>query len=376
MSSGFSLARFGAMLRKESLQMRRDRGTVWLTVMLPLIQLFLFGFAINTNPRHLPTAIVSADHSIYERSLVSALANTKYFALRPYPDAKAADEALARGDVLFVLEIPPNFARSVDRGNRPNLLMDADGSDPTAIGNATAALLALNASALSRDLPPNLRAPAPAAPFGIVLHARYNPEQVTALNIVPGLMATILTISTLVMTSLAITREREAGTMENLLAMPVRPVEVMLGKIIPYVGLGYVQIALILAMAVGVFGVPVRGSVLLLLLAMGLYIACNLGMGFAISTLARTQMQAQQLAQFAFLPSMMLSGFLFPFAGMPLWARAIGELLPITHALRIARGILLKGNGWAEILPDLWPMALFAVIIGTIAVRMYHETLD
>ena len=374
--NGFSLARLGAMLRKEGLQMRRDRGTIRLVVVLPLIQLFLFGFAINTNPRHLPTAVVSADHSIYERDLVTALANTKYFDIRPYPDAAAADHALAEGDVLFVLEIPPDFARNINRGQHPDLLMDADGSDPTAIGNATAALLALNATVLTRDLPPDLRAPTPPPPFGIVLHARYNPEQITALNIVPGLMATILTISTLVLTSLAITRERENGTMENLLAMPVRPIEVMLGKIIPYVGLGYVQIALILGMAVAVFGVPVRGSVVLLLLAMGLYIACNLGMGFAISTVARTQMQAQQMAQFAFLPSMMLSGFLFPFAGMPLWARAIGELLPITHALRIVRGILLKGNGPAEIWPDIWPMALFALVVGVLAVRMYRETLD
>ncbi len=374
--SGFSLRRLLAMLHKEWRQMRRDPGTIGLTVMLPLIQLFLFGFAINANPRHLPTALVSADHSIYERDLVGALQNTGYFTLHRYPSAAAADEALARGDVLFVLEIPPGFARAVTRGDKPEVLMEADASDPVAVGSATAALLALNATALARDLPPDLRAPVPAPPFGIVLHQLYNPEQITALNIVPGLIAVILTISTLVMTSLAITRERETGTMENLLAMPVRPVEVMLGKIIPYVGLGYVQIGLILLVSVTVFGIPVRGSVVLLLGALGLFIACNLAMGFAFSTMARTQMQAQQLAQFAFLPSMMLSGFLFPFEGMPAWARAIGAWLPITHALRICRGILLKGNGWAEIWPDLWPMALFALIVGTIAVRLYRETLD
>ena len=374
--TGFSFARLAAMLRKEWLQMRRDPTTIRLTILLPLIQLFLFGYAINANPRHLPTAVVSADHSIYERTLVTALANTRYFDLRPYPSIAAADEALKRGNVLFVLEIPPNFARRINRGEKPQLLMDADGSDPVAIGSATAALVALNATVLNRDLPPDLRSPAPAPPFQIVLHARYNPEQITALNIVPGLIAVILTISTLVLTSVAITRERETGTMENLLAMPVRPVEVTLGKIIPYVGLAYVQAALILLMAVVVFGVPVRGSVLLLLAALGLFIACNLAMGFAFSTIARTQMQAQQMAQFAFLPSMMLSGFLYPFAGMPAWARAIGECLPITHALRICRGILLKGNGPAEIWPDLWPMALFALIVGAIAVRLYRETLD
>jgi ABC-2 type transport system permease protein len=374
--TGFSFARLAAMLRKEWLQMRRDPTTIRLTILLPLIQLFLFGYAINANPRHLPTAVVSADHSIYERTLVTALANTRYFDLRTYPSIAAADEALKRGTVLFVLEIPPDFARRVNRGEKPQLLMDADGSDPVAIGSATAALVALNATVLNRDLPPDLRSPVPAPPFQIVLHARYNPEQITALNIVPGLIAVILTISTLVLTSVAITRERETGTMENLLAMPVRPVEVTLGKIIPYVGLAYVQAALILLMAVVVFAVPVRGSVLLLLAALGLFIACNLAMGFTFSTIARTQMQAQQMAQFAFLPSMMLSGFLYPFAGMPAWARAIGECLPITHVLRICRGILLKGNGPAEIWPDIWPMALFALIVGAIAVRLYRETLD
>jgi ABC-2 type transport system permease protein len=305
--SGFSWGRLVAMLQKEWLQMRRDPTTIRLTIMLPLIQLFLFGYAINANPRHLPTAVVSADHSSYERTLITALANTRYFNLRPYKTMAAADEALRRGDVLFVLDIPPNFARRINRGEKPQILMDADGSDPVAIGSATAALVALNATVLNRDLPPNLRTATPAPPFQIVLHARYNPEQVTALNIVPGLIAVILTISTLVLTSVAITRERETGTMENLLAMPVRPIEVTLGKIIPYVGLAYVQAALILLVSVVVFGVPVRGSVLLLLGSLGLFIACNLAMGLAFSTIARTQMQAQQMAQFAFLPSMMLS---------------------------------------------------------------------
>ena len=375
--TGFSFRRLAAMLRKEWLQMRRDPMTIRLTLILPMIQLFLFGFAINANPRHLPTALVSADHSVYERTLVSALVNTKYFDIRSYPSAAAADEALRRGDVLFVLEIPPDFSRRVDRGEKPQILMDADGSDPVAIGSATAALGALNASVLNRDLPPKLRsAPPPAPPFQIVLHARYNPEQITALNIVPGLIAIILTISTLVLSSVAITRERETGTLENLLAMPVRPSEVALGKIIPYVGLGYAQTVLVLALAVVVFDVPVRGSILLLMLSLGLFIACNLAMGLTFSTIAQTQMQAQQMAQFAFLPSMMLSGFLYPFAGMPGWARAIGEVLPITHALRIARGILLKGNGLAQIWPDLWPMAAFAILAGAIAVRLYRETLD
>ncbi len=372
----FSFARLLAVLRKEWVQMRRDRATVGLTVMLPLIQLFLFGYAINANPRHLPTGLVTAEHSTYERTLVAALQNTGYFDVRSFATESEAEEALRRGDVMFVLNIPPDFTRRLNRGEQPQVLMDADATDPTAIANATAAVVALNATVLNRDLPVAMRVQPAQPPFQIVLHARYNPEQITALNIVPGLIGLILTVSTLVMTSLAITRERETGTMENLLAMPVRPVEVMLGKIIPYVGLAYVQTALILAVSVLVFDVPIRGSIPLLLVALGIFIACNLAMGFAFSTMAQTQMQAQQLAQFGLLPSIMLSGFMFPFQGMPVWARWIGEAVPLTHTLRICRGVLLKGNGLADIWPDLWPMLLFALVVGAIAVSLYRETLD
>jgi len=374
--TGFSFRRFLAMLRKEWIQMRRDPTTIALTVAVPLLQLFLFGYAINANPRHLPTGVISAEHSRYERTLTTALANTGYFDIRSFATEREAELALARGDVLFVLNIPPDFARALDRGEKPSVLMDADATDPTAIGYATAALAALGANVFSRDQPAILGTQTTAPPFEIVLHACYNPEQVTALNIVPGLIGLILTFSTLVITALSITRERESGTMENLLAMPVRPAEVMLGKIVPYVGLGYVQTLLILTTSVVVFAIPVRGSVLLLLAALGVFIACNLALGFTFSTLARTQMQAQQMAQLALLPSFMLSGFMFPFQGMPVWARAIGELMPLTHALRICRGLLLKGNGLTEIFPDLWPMALFAAVVGVIAVRSYRETLD
>ena len=373
---GFSWARLGAMLRKEWQQMRRDPMTIGLTVMLPLLQLFLFGFAINTNPHHLPTGLLSASHSQYERSIVTALQNTGYFDIHTFQTEHQADEALARGDVLFVLEIPPGFARAVDRGQNPSVLLDADATDPVAIGEATAALVALNANVLQRDLPPNMQATPTSPPFTVVIHNRYNPEQITALNIVPGLIGTILLMSTLVITTLSITRERETGTMENLLAMPVRPVEVMLGKIVPYVGLGYVQVLLILTVSALAFQVPVRGSILLLLVALGVFIAGNLAMGILFSTIARTQQSAQQLAQFSLLPSMMLSGFMFPFQGMPSWARSIGELLPLTHILRICRGVLLKGNTMAEIVPNLWPMAVFAVLVSVVAVLSYRETLD
>jgi ABC-2 type transport system permease protein len=376
MIGGFSFARFMAMLRKEWLQMRRDPLTIGLVVMLPLMQLFLFGFAINTNPHDLPTGVLSADHSRYERTLTVALQNTGYFKIRTFTSEQQANEALADGEVLFVLEIPPNFARSVDRGDAPSVLLDADATDPVAIGNATAAVAALNANVLARDLPPNMQATPTQPPFNIVVHARYNPEQITALNIVPGLIGTILMMSTLVITTLSITREREVGTMENLLAMPIRPLEVMLGKIVPYIGLGYVQVLLIIGVSALAFHVPMRGSLWLLLVALGAFIAGNLALGITFSTLARTQQQAQQLAQFSLLPQMMLSGFMFPFQGMPTWARAVGELLPLTHILRICRGIMLKGNGFAEIVPNLWPMALFALAMGVVAVLCYRETLD
>ena len=374
--SVFSVARFLAILRKEWIEMRRDRATVGFTVALPLIQLFLFGFALNANPRHLQTGVLVADDSHYARTLEAALTNTGYFDLRRLSSEAEAEHALRSGEIQFILNIPPGFDRDVDRGRKPAILMVADATDSTAIGNATAALTALNARALDRDLPPSLRKTPTEPPFEVRLHARYNPEAITALNVVPGLIGIILSLSTLLITALSITRERETGTMENLLAMPIRPLEVMLGKIVPYVGLGYVQVALILIAAVLVFHVPILGSIPLLLLSLGLFIACNLAVGFTISTIARTQLQALQLAQFTLLPSIMLSGFIYPFQGMPIWAKAIGEVLPVTHVMRIARGILLKGNGLSEVAPELWPMALFALVMGAIAVRSYRDTLD
>jgi len=374
--TGFSFARFVAMFQKEWLQMRRDPSTIGMTVALPLVQLFLFGFAINTNPRHLPTAFLSADHSVYERSIATALTNTSYFDLRLFDSEQAVDRALDNGNVLFALHIPPDFARSVNRGENPSILLEADATDSTAIGPATAALQNIVPSVLTRDLPPNLRGASTPPAFNVVFHDRYNPEQITALSIVPGLIGVILSFSTLIAMTLAITRERETGTLENLLAMPVRPIEVMLGKIVPYVGLGYVQTALILFVSTTVFQVPLLGSLPVLLVALGIFIACNLAIGFTLSSIAKTQMQAQQMAVFTLLPSLLLSGFLFPFAGMPVWARVIGDVLPLTHIVRICRGVLLKGNGFSESLPNLWPMLLFAVVVGAIAVRSYRSTLD
>ena len=371
----FSWARFLAVLHKEWIQIRRDPMTLRLIIALPVMQLFLFGYAINTDPKHLPTGLLSSEHSQYVRTIVAALRNTGYYDIRPFASEDEAERALAEGEVLFVVNIPPNFERSVDRGEAPAVLVDADATDPSAIGNATAALTSLT-GALNRDLPPKLQSEPAKPPFQFVVHARYNPEQLTVLNIVPGLVCVVLIFSTLLITTLSITRERERGTMENLLAMPVRPIEVMIAKIVPYIAIGYVQVVLIMAISSAAFDLPVRGSLFLLIVALGLFIASNLALGFTFSTIATSQMQAMQMAQFTLLPSILLSGFMFPFYGMPKWAQWTGEIFPTTHALRVVRGILLKGNGAAEILPELWPIAAFTLVVGAIAIWAYRETLD
>jgi len=372
---GISLRRLRSLLHKEWIQVRRDPFTLRLIIALPIMQLLLFGYAINTNPKHLPTGILSAENSKYERTIVAALQNTGYYDIRMVASEQAAEKALAEGELLFVVNIPPNFDRSVDRGEAPAVLVDADATDPTAIGYATAALAGIT-NALDRDLPP-IRRTEPSKPaFQFEVHTRYNPEQLTVLSVVPGLICMVLSMSTLLITTLSITRERERGTMENLMAMPVRPIEIMLAKIAPYTLIGYIQVLLILAVSALVFQLPVRGSLALLLVSLGVFIASNLALGLTFSTAASSQMQAIQMAQFALLPSFLLSGFFTPFSGMPQWAQWIGEIFPTTHAIRIVRGVLLKGNGGAEILPELWPMALFTLLVIGVAAWFYRETLD
>ena len=373
--NGFSFRRLTALLRKEWIQVRRDPMTLRLIIALPIMQLFLFGYAINANPKHLPTGLLLGEPSKYERTIVTALQNTGYYDVRLFSSETEAEQAIAKGDALFVINFPANFDRSVDRGEAPSVLVDADGTDPTAIGSATAALSAV-VSGLNRDLPPNRQAQPVTPSFQFVVHARYNPEQLTVLNVVPGLICIVLTMSTLVITALSITRERERGTMENLIAMPVRPIEIMLAKIVPYIFVGYVQVALILAISAVVFGLPIRGSLALLMLTLGLFIASNLALGLTFSVVSTNQMQAQQLAQFTLLPSFLLSGFVFPFQGMPVWAQWLGELFPMTHAIRIVRGLLLKGNGLDAIAPELWPIALITVASIAMAAWFYRETLD
>jgi ABC-2 type transport system permease protein len=374
----FSLARFLAILVKEFVQMRRDRLTFGMMVGIPIMQLMLFGFAINADPRDLPTAVMSADQSPFERSFVRALENTTYFRIVRHVSTEAeAQRLIERGEVQFVVAFPEHFARDVQRGTRPAVLIEADATDPAATSNAISALASLNRTALDRDLMGPLgRLRAGPLPFEIRVHRRYNEEGITQYNVVPGLIGVVLTMTMVIMTSLAVTRERERGTMENLLAMPVRPLEVMLGKIVPYIMVGYVQVTLILLAARYIFGVPMLGSLALLSVALILFIAANLAIGFTFSTIAKNQLQAVQMAFFFFLPSILLSGFMFPFRGMPDWAQWLGEVLPLTHFLRIVRGVLLKGNGAGEIMPEIWALTAFLLIVSLVALKRYRQTLD
>jgi len=378
MMSGFSFARFWAILTKEFVQMRRDRLTFAMMIGVPILQLVLFGFAINSDPKALPTAILVADNSNYARTLIRAIENSGYFRIvRDLVSESEAERALALGNVQFVITIPENFGRKLQRGERPILLVEADATDPAATSNALATLNAINQNALSRDLNGPLQSlQQPAPPFELRVQRRYNPEGITQYNIVPGLIGVVLTMTMVMMTSLAVTREYERGTMENLLATPVRPIEVMVGKIVPYIIVGYVQVTVILGAAKLLFAVPMIGSLVLLSCALILFIAATLAIGYTFSTLAKSQMQAMQMTFFFFLPSMLLSGFMFPFRGMPQWAQWLGEVFPLTHFLRVVRGILLKGNGPADIMPNVWPIAVFLLIVGAIALARYRETLD
>lgn len=373
-----SWGRFLAILLKELRQVRRDRLTFGMMVGVPIVQLVLFGFAINSDPKHLPTAVVVADRSAFARSFVAGLENSAYFRITHRPaDEAQADRLLATGAVQFAIVVPPDFARRLLRGEHPALRVAADASDPAATGNAIAALDGIGRHAIGRELTGPLAVLRPGEPpWELRVQRRYNPEGRSAYNVVPGLIGVILTMTMVMMTALAMTRERERGTMENLLATPARPFEVMLGKIVPYILIGYVQVSVILLAARLLFDVPMLGSLGLLSAVLVLFIAANLAVGFTFSTVARNQLQAMQLTFFFFLPSILLSGFMFPFRGMPGWAQAIGELLPLTHFLRVVRGILLKGNGAAEVAGELWPIALFMLAAGTVAMRRYRQTID
>ena len=374
----FSFARTWAVFVKEFQQILRDRLTFAMAVGIPILQLVLFGYAINSDPKQLPTAVVAAEQGPLVRGLVTALQNTGYFRVVQSGGSEAdADAAMARGEVQFVIVVPPGFERELLRGQRPVLFVAADATDPSAAGNAIAALAGVAPQALAHELKGALRPLAGAPPpYEVRVHRRYNPEGLSRFNIVPGLIGTILTMTMIMFTGLAMTRERERGTMENLLATPVRPAEVMLGKIAPYVVIGYVQLMVILGAAWVLFAVPMVGSRPLLGAMIGVFIVANLAVGFTFSTLARNQLQAVQMTLFFFLPSMLLSGFMFPFAGMPRWAQWIGEVLPLTHFLRIVRGIMLKGSTLADVLPELWALLAFTAVVSAVALLRYQKTLD
>ncbi len=372
------LRRLWAMILKEFVQMRRDRLTFATMIAIPLMQLVLFGYAINTDPRHLPTAVLARDDGPLTRSLISALENTTYFRIDDVvDDPKRLDALIARGAVQFAVEIPADFESDVLAGRHPQVLILADATDPAATGGAVAALQQLPRYALRHDLKGAVSAAAPGEPpFTFSIHRRYNPASDTQLNIVPGLLGVILTMTMMLFTALAVTREIERGTMENLLAMPIRPVEIMLGKILPFVLVGALQMALILVAARFLFDVPIEGSLGLLVALTTLFIIAMLSVGYTFSTIATNQLQAVQMTFMFFLPNILLSGFMFPFRGMPVWAQWIGEILPLTHFLRIVRGILLKGTGVAAMEVDIAALAVFVLAAMGIALARFRQTLD
>ncbi len=368
------LQRTFAMLIKEFIQLRRDRVSFAMIVMLPIMQLLLFGYAINTTPRQLPTAVLLQEDSDLGRSILKAIQNTAYFRFtREVHTVAEFDELLESGKVLFGVEIPRGFERGVRRGDKPALLIAADATDPIASGSALAALGQLMQTALKNDL--FVGAP-PSLPFEIRTHARYNPAAASRLNIVPGLVGTILTMTMLIFTALSVTREIERGTMENLLAMPIRPIEVMLGKIIPYILVGFLQATIIIALGYFLFGVPILGSLTMLAILSTLFIAANLSIGYTFSTIAQNQLQAMQMSMMFFLPNILLSGFMFPFAGMPTWAQWIGEALPLTHYIRIVRAIMLKGASIESLQYDAIALCGLVLVAMTIAVTRFRRTLD
>lgn len=370
--------RIWAVFLKELVQMRRDRLTFGMMFGIPVIQLILFGFAINTDPKRLPTAVHVEEQTPVVRTLLQAFKTSEYYEIvLESPDPAESHHLLARGEATFVISIPAGFTERLVRGERPQLLIEADASDPAAASNAVARAEAIVNRALRHDLKGPLASLAPQpGPVELVIHRRYNPEGITQYNIVPGLLGVILTMTLVMITGMAMTREAERGTLENLLAMPARPIEVMIGKIAPYVAVGGVQSAVVLLTARLLFGVPFQGALWILLIGIAIFVFANLAIGFTFSTIAATQMQAMQLTFFFFLPSLLLSGFMFPFRGMPVWAQMLGEILPLTHFLRIVRGVMLKGAEFADMQGEFLAMSLFAAAAVVVAMRRYRRTLD
>ena len=375
--SGFSATRVLAVMIKEFKQLTRDRLTYAMMLALPVLQLLLFGYAINSEPRHLPTALLVQEDTVFARSITSALRNSAYFDLVAQARTPAElDDMIRRGEVQFAVTIPGDFTRRVVRGDQAQMLVEVDATDPSATGAAVAALAALPTQALGADLKGALARPTAEPLFEVVVHRRYNPEAITAYNIVPGLLGVILSMTLVMMTALSVTREAERGTMESLLATPVEPIEVMVGKLAPYVAVGLIQTAIILVLARVLFDVPMQGGWLGLSLGVALFIVGSLALGFLMSTVAKTQLQAMQMSVFYILPSILLSGFMFPFRGMPAWAQALGEVVPVTHFLRVVRGALLKGQGLDDMWRELLALVAFVCVVTALAMARYRRTLD
>jgi len=374
----FSLSRLLSLLRKETIQMKRDRVTFAMMLGIPVMLLVMFGFAINTDPKHLPAALVAPGQDRYTRAIVTALEMTGYYHFtHPNVTAPEADALMARGAVSFIVTIPSDFGARVEREDEPRILIEADATDPSVASGAVSTLSTVAAQALLHER--HAEAQAEAAQRGqlqVIVHRRYNPEGITQYNIVPGLLGVILQMTMVMMTSIALTREMERGTMENLLAMPATPLEIMLGKVLPFFGVGAVQVLVILVAAKELFAVPFVGSLPLLLWGVLVFVLALVLLGYTISTFARTQMQAMQLTFFFFLPSMLLSGFMFPYRGMPGWAQTVGEILPLTHFLRLVRAVMLKGAGLADVRAPLLAMAVFVLVFALVALLRFRRTLD
>ncbi|WP_343079960.1 ABC transporter permease [Ostreiculturibacter nitratireducens] len=374
----FSPRRLRALLVKEAIQMRRDRITFAMMLGVPLILLVLFGFAINTDPKRLPAALVSATQDRYTRAIVTALELTGYYRFEHAGvSATEAEALLERGAVSFIVTVPSDFGRRVERGDDPQILIEADATDPAVASGAISTLGQVAAEALLHERHAEAQAAEAArSQLRVVVHRRYNPEGITQYNIVPGLLGVILQMTMVMMTSIALTREIERGTMENLLAMPATAFEIMLGKVLPYFGVGAVQVLVILVAAKSLFGVPFVGGLWLLLLGVLIFVLSMVILGYTISTFARTQMQAMQLTFFFFLPSILLSGFMFPFRGMPGWAQILGELFPLTHFLRLVRAVMLKGADIQNVSGPVFALLGFVAAFSLIALARFRRTLD
>lgn len=378
MFAGFSFHRFFALLTKELIQMRRDKATFSMLLSVPLMEILLFGYAINADPKHLPTLVVDADQSVMSRSLVSTLEVSGYFDItNRHATEDEARSALANGAAQFVVNIPVDFSRRVARGECPQVLIEADATDPSATSAAIGALSGLAARAIDEDLRgPLAGLKQGSAPYELLVHRRYNEENESAFSVVPGILGVVLSSTMIMMTSIAMTRERERGTLESLLVAPIRPLEMMLGKISPYLLIGFGQILVIMTAARVLFHVPMLGSMLLLFMVCVVFICANLALGFIFSSIAKNPMQANQASSGFLLPSIILSGFMFPYRGMPEWAQWLGEILPVTHFLRIVRGILLKGNTLGDVWGDFWALVLILGVVCALSIRCYRRTLD